>query len=97
MTPPEKYSLRPTGLSRRTEDFIFRFNGRDVGRIYAETTPTGQRWYWSIYSIKLRGPIPESIILRGLANDLEEANVAFRENWEKLLDAGRVQKEIARR
>ena len=49
------------------------------------------------FTINLRGPIPESIILRGLANDLETAKVAFQENWEKLFDAGRVQKEIARR
>jgi hypothetical protein len=32
----DKYTLRLTGLSSRTDDFVFRFNGRDVGRTYAE-------------------------------------------------------------
>ena len=90
MNAAETYTLRPTGLSNRKDDFVFRFNGRDVGRTYAEGTPVGPRWYWSIYGLNLRGPIPEGIQLQGLADDLEAAKAAFKENWEKLLAAQRV-------
>jgi hypothetical protein len=41
-----KYTVRSTGLGgiTRKDDFVFRFNGRDVGRTYAESTPAGARW-----------------------------------------------------
>ena len=73
-----KYTLRPTNLGsrrkddrRKDEDFIIRFNGRDVGRTYAVVTPTGPMWYWSIYIIiDMRSPLPEDVIVQGLAHDL---------------------------
>jgi len=40
---PDKYTLRPTDLGNTKDDFEFRFNGRDVGRTYADTTPNGPR------------------------------------------------------
>ena len=86
------YTLRRTGLSNRKEDFVFRFNGRDVGRTYAEKTPEGPRWYWSIYGINLRGPLPEGVVLQGLADGLAAAGATFKTNWEKLLAAGTVQR-----
>lgn len=67
------YTLRRTGLSNREDDFVFRFNGHDVGRTYAESTPQGLRWYWSVYGINLRGPIPEGVVVQGLADDLPAA------------------------
>ena len=94
MTPPEKYTLRPTGLGGK-DDFEFRFNGRDVGRTYAEKTPNGPRWYWSIYGINLRGPLPTGVVLQGLADDLSAAKAIFRANWEKLLAAGSVHQAVA--
>jgi len=87
---PDKYTLRPTGLSNRKDDFVFRFNGRDVGRTYADATPNGPRWYWSIYGINLRGPLPEGVVVQGLADDPEGAKAVFKANWEKLLAAGSV-------
>jgi hypothetical protein len=87
---PDKYTLRPTDLGSPTDDFVFRFNGRDVGRTYADDTPVGQRWYWSVYGINLRGPLPEGVEMQGLADDLEAAKAAFKANWEKLLAAGSV-------
>jgi len=90
---PDKYTLRPTGLSNRKDDFVFRFNDRDVGRTYADTTPTGPRWYWSIYGINLRGRIPEGVMVQGLVDDLEAAKAAFKENWERLLAADSVKPE----
>jgi len=81
-----KYSLRRTGLSSRTDDFVFRFNGCDVGRTYAEKTPQGPRWYWSIYGINLRGPLPQGVVVQGLADDLAAAKATFKANWEKLRD-----------
>ena len=87
-----EYTLRPTDLGsiRKDDDFVFRFNGRDVGRTYAEKTPNGPHWYWSIYGINLRGLLPVGVVVQGLADDLEAAKTAFKANWEKLLAAGTV-------
>ena len=85
-----RYTLRRTGLSNRKDDFVFRYNGRDVGRAYADGTPNGLRWYWSIYGINLRGPLPDGVVVQGLAADLEAAKTTFKANWEKLLAAGSV-------
>ena len=87
---PDKYTLRPTDLGTPKDDFEFRFNGPEVGRTYANATPVGPRWYWSIYGINLRGPVPDGVIVQGLADDLEAAKAAFKTNWEKLLTAGSV-------
>jgi hypothetical protein len=53
-------------------------------------TPQGPRWYWSIYGINLRGPMPTGVVVQGLADDLAAAKAAFKANWEKLLGAGTV-------
>jgi len=87
--PERSYTLRPTDLGS-PDDFIFRFNGRDVGRTYADGTPIGPRWYWAIYGMNLKGPIPGGVLLQGRANDLEAAKAAFKENWERLLATRRV-------
>ncbi len=84
---PDKYTLRPTDLGSPKDDFEFRFNGCDVGRTYAKSTPQGPRWHWSIYGLNLRGPFPQGVQLQGLADDLEAAKGAFKANWEKLLTA----------
>jgi hypothetical protein len=89
----DKYTLRPTDLGSPKDDFVFRFDGRDVGRTYADSTPNGPRWYWSIYGINLRGRIPEDLEVQGLADDLEAAKVAFKAIWERLLAAGTVKAE----
>ena len=65
------------------------FNGRDVGRTYADSTPNGPRWYWSIYGVNLRGPLPLGVEVQG-ADDLEAAKTVFKDNWERLLAAGSV-------
>ena len=52
--------------------------------IYAQ----GPRWYWSIYGLNLRGPIPTGVVVHGLADDLAAAKAAFKSNWEKLLATG---------
>ena len=90
---PDKYTLRPTDLGSPKDDFVFRFNGRDVGRTYADGTPQGPRWFWSIYGINFRGPLPEGVVVQGLADDLAAAGAAFKANWEKLLAAGSVKPE----
>jgi hypothetical protein len=89
---PDKYALRPTDLGsrRKNDDFVFRFNGHDVGRTYADGTAVGPRWYLSIYGINLRGPLPEGLVVQGLADDLAAAKAAFKANWERLLSAGSV-------
>ena len=90
MTPTDKYTIRPTGLGGK-DDFEFRFNGCDVGRTYAEKMLQGPRWYWSIYGINLRGPLPQGAVLQGLADDLPAAKAAFKASWEKLPAAGTAQ------
>ena len=91
----DKYTLRPTDLGSPKDDFVFRFNGRDVGRTYAEPTPQGARWHWSIYGINLRGPVPAGVAVQGLADDLAGAKAAFKTNWKRLLAAGTVKQDIA--
>jgi hypothetical protein len=91
----DKYTLRPTDLGIPKDDFVFRFNGRDVGRTYADGTPVGPRWYWSIYGINLRGPIPVGVEVQGLAEDLPAAKAAFKSNWGMLLAAGTAQQSLA--
>jgi hypothetical protein len=50
------------------------------------------RWYSrAIYDINLRGPLPQGVVMQGLADDLDAAKGAFKLNWEKLLAAGAVQ------
>lgn len=39
----------------RTEDFVFRFNGKDVGRCYFHRTPVGDRWHWTMYGSSAHG------------------------------------------
>ena len=90
---PDKYTLLLTDLVTPKDDFQFRFNGRDVGRTYAESTPVGPRWYWSIYVLGFRGPMPEGVIVKSLADDLEAAKAAFKANWERLLAAGSVSRD----
>jgi len=92
---PDRYTLRPTDLGsrRKDDDFIFHFNGRDVGRTYADGTPNGVRWSWSIYGINLCGPLPADVAVQGLADDLEAAKTIFKTNREKLLAADSVKPE----
>jgi len=40
--------------------------------------------YWSIYGINLRGPLPEGVVVQGLADDFEAAKAAFKGSWERL-------------
>ena len=75
---PDKYTLRPTGLGSK-DDFELRFNGRDVGRTYVEKTPQGPRWHWSIYGLNLRGPLPQGVVVQGLADDLPAAKRHLRQ------------------
>ena len=63
----DKYTLRATDLGS-PDDFVFRFNGRYVGRTYAMALRTG-----SIYGINLRGPLPSGVEVQGLADDLKAA------------------------
>ena len=87
------YTLRRTNLSDNPEDFMFRYFGIDVGRTYAEETPHGPKWKWTIYGLHLRS-LPDEIPLQGLADDLEGAKAAFKANWEKLRLAGAVRLEL---
>jgi hypothetical protein len=89
----DKYTLRRTDLGNPEDDFVFRFNDRDVGRTYAVATPAGLRWYWSIYGVNVRGPLPLGVEVQGLADDLEGAKTVFKDNWESLLAADSVKPE----
>ena len=72
---------------------LFALTGAMSAAPMPKRTPQGPRWYWSIYGINLRGPLPEGVVVQGLADDLAAAGTAFEENWEKLLGAGSVKPE----
>jgi hypothetical protein len=49
------FTRAPTGFSN-PDDWIFRFDGKDIGRCYAGQFGTNQnRWRWSIYGTNLMG------------------------------------------
>ncbi len=82
-----EYTLRATDLGS-PDDFVFRFNGRDVGRTYAMALRTG-----SIYGINLRGPLPSGVEVQCFcrrSQGSESERGAFKVNWERLLAAGSV-------
>ena len=86
---PDKYTLRPTDLGSPKDDFVFRFNGRDVGRTYADATPKARVGIGASTASTCAGR-PEGVVVQGLADDLAAAGAAFKANWEKLLGAGSV-------
>jgi hypothetical protein len=82
------YTLRRTWpeLPGR-QDYVFRHDGRDVGRAYQARTPDGDRWLWTLYivaGIHRKDGVP----ITGLVATIEEAKTAFKASYEQLTDAG---------
>jgi hypothetical protein len=66
-----------------SKDYVFRQDGRDVGRTYRTRTPDGDQWLWTIYVVagihrKEGAPIA------GLVATLDEAKAAFKASYERL-------------
>lgn len=68
----------------RANDFEIRLDGVGVGRTYADDTPLGPLWRWTIYGFNLVWPTPTGVIVQGIANHFEAAEKTFRINFEKL-------------
>lgn len=82
------YTLRLTGLSDDKDDFEFCVDGIACGRTYLDIRPHGPKWTWSIYGIRLRGPLPADVSLQGAEDTRQLAGEAFKRNWEKLVATG---------
>lgn len=51
------FTLRPTRPDdhHRDNDFVFRHNGKDVGRCILTRLPLGDRWHWTLYGSTANG------------------------------------------
>ena len=74
----DKYTLRPAGLGGRKTISSSDLTGAMLGGPMPKRRRNGPRWYWSIYGLNLRGPLPEGVVVQGLADDLEAAKAAFK-------------------
>lgn len=89
MTEHQPYSLRRTRLSDEadTQDFVIRWNGRDVGRVYRGKFAQRDLWQWTIYMIDGARRI-EGVPIQGLAETLDEAKAEFRSSFDRMRAAG---------
>jgi len=55
------------------EDYVFRFNGKDVGRCYLGRFTEGDRWRWTIYGTNLGTLEPT----------LDDAKARFKESFQR--------------
>ena len=86
-----KYPRRLTGLSENPKDFIFRHNGRDVGRCGLRLLSNNERrWSWTIYIGKEVKALIPGVPTAGYASTLDEAKEQFRKSFERMITAGLV-------
>jgi hypothetical protein len=91
------YTMRPAKLgpmSDRGEDFVFSYDGVEVGRCYlGGMAGNVTKWHWTIYIAGGPGrasrPV-DGVRTSGDADTLEQAQSAFKLNFEKLIAAGAV-------
>ena len=53
-----RYTMRVTWPDPpgRTDDYVFRADGKDAGRCYLRAMPNdGDRWHWTVYSSNANG------------------------------------------
>jgi hypothetical protein len=82
------YTMKPSGLGR-PDDYVFRYDGLDVGRCYLKTIAANeQRWVWSIYIGLYVKAKPEAMMTGGMADTLEQAQLEFRETFDRIVAAG---------
>ena len=79
------YSLRRTWprSDHRENDFVVRYRGASVGRMYLTQLLQGECWRWAIY-INAKVRIVAGVPFSGIADDLETAKEEFRENFEQM-------------
>lgn len=81
------YTLRPTwpNYPDRADDYVIRYDGHHVGRLFKGNFPVQQAWRWT--STAHIGALAGASFA-GLEPDMAAAKARFRENFEKLLAAG---------
>jgi hypothetical protein len=85
------YTVRPTwpDQPRRTDDYVFRYNGVDVGRTYGDRFAGNVlAWRWTIYLGRHVRRTVDGVSVTGLADTPEEAKAQFRASFEKMIAAG---------
>ena len=86
-----KYPRRLTGLSENSKDFIFRHNGRDVGRCGLRILSNNDgQWSWTIYIGKEVKALIPGVPTAGFASTLEEAKEQFRKSFDRMIASGLV-------
>ena len=67
----------------KPDDYVIRCEGLDVGRVYLERVPAGERWLWTIY---INGHVPqiEGVPISGMAPDLDAAAAQFKASYERM-------------
>ena len=72
-----RYTMRVTWPDQphRTDDYVFRVDGKDAGRCYFHYTvpATGHRWHWTVYGSTANGD----------ELTLEEAQARFKQAFER--------------
>lgn len=93
MPETSRYTRRPTWPEEpgRTDDYVFRYDGVDVGRCYLRGLTGGeQKWWWTVYiagSGRASQRVP-GIPIEGSADTIEQAQAAFKQSFEQMIAAG---------
>ena len=71
----------------RPNDFVFRYDGRNVGRAFKVLISAGPRWQWSIH-IYARVKRVKGVPISGYGISLEDAAEQFKNTFARMFDAG---------
>ena len=88
-----KYALRRTWPDdpSRPDDFVYRYKGHDVGRIYLQVRhPIGPRWTWTIYLGHHIRQILPAVSVAGTADTLAHAIIQFKSSFDRMIAKGAV-------
>jgi hypothetical protein len=84
------YTLRRIGLSSNPNDYVVFYDSVEVGRCYLGPMKyTAQQWVWTIY-IGAGVKLIEGAPVAGAADTLEEAKMALRKSFNRMMEAGAV-------
>ena len=87
------YALRRSSPDdpNRPDDFVYRYKGHDVGRIYLQVRdPTGPQWTWTIYLGHHMRQILPAVPVAGTADTLAQAMTQFKSSFDRMIAGGAV-------